>query len=340
MLKKIVIIILLLLVVLLAACLVVSLSKQQRKIVVYISEDQDYAEPILNDFEKSTGIKVEALYDTEATKTVGLPNRLIAEKNKPRADVFWNNEVMRSVMLKQEGILEPYCSPNAADINDVYKDKDCYWTGFSARARVIIYNTEKMSEEPNSIYDFLDSKWMGKTCIGNPVIGLTSTHMASIFAILGDDKAKEFFLELKGNGVQVVPSNSMVRDQVVAGECYFGLTDTDDAYDAIAANKSVKMVFSDQGKDEIGDLVMPESVMLIKGAPHNEDAKAFIDYMLSAGVEERLAELALQMPLKNSSVVPKNVPDVRSIKPMNVSYEEMYEKLNISNTFLQDVFLR
>jgi iron(III) transport system substrate-binding protein len=340
MLKKIVIIILILLVVLLSACLVVSLSKQERKIVVYVSHDQDYAEPILKDFEKVTGIKVEALYDTEATKTVGLVNRLIAEKNKPRADVFWNNEVMRSVMLKQEGILEPYCSPNAEDINNVYKDSECYWTGFAARARVILYNTEKMSEEPNSIYDFLDSRWKGETCMGNPVIGLTSTHMASIFALLGDDKAKEFFLAMKDNGIQIVASNSMVRDQVVAGECYFGLTDTDDAYDAITANKSVKMVFSDQGKNEIGDLIMPNSIMLIKGAPHKEEAKMLIDYILSANTEEMLAELALQMPLKNSSVVPKNVPDVRSIKPMNVSYNEMYEKLNVSNTFVQDIFLR
>lgn len=332
--------ILIFLLVAVAGFLIFKSGGEEKKIVVYISEDQDYAEPILKDFEKATDIKVEALYDTEATKSVGLVNRLIAEKNNPRADVFWNNEVMRSVMLKQEGILEPYCSPNAVDITSVYKDSECYWTGFSARARVIIYNTQKMSEEPNSIYDFLDSEWKGKTCIGNPVIGLTQTHVAAIFALLGDDNAKEFFLKLKDNGVQVVASNSMVRDQVVATECYFGLTDTDDAYDAIFANKSVKMVFTDQSKDGIGDLVMPESVMLIKGAPHREEAKAFIDYMLSASVEEKLAESALQMPLKNSSVVPKNVPDVRSIKPMNVSYDEMYEKLNVSSTFVQDVLLR
>lgn len=340
MMKKIVIIILILLVVLLSACLVISLSKQERKIVVYVSHDQDYAEPILNDFEKATGIKVEALYDTEATKTVGLVNRLIAEKNKPRADVFWNNEVMRSVMLKQDGILEPYCSPNAADIDKIYKDENCYWTGFAARARVIIYNTEKMSEEPNSIYDFINSTWKGKVCISNPLIGTGSALTATLFGLLGDENAKELFLNMKDNDVHVLQSPSMVRDQVVAGECWFGSTDTDDAYDAIAANKSVKMVFPDQGKNGIGDLIIPNSVMLIKGAPHKEDAKMLIDYILSASTEEKLAELALQMPLKNSSVVPKNVPDVRNIKPMNVTQEEVYQKLNISNTFMQDTFLK
>src|SRR4030042_940438 len=85
--KKTAIMILILLVILLSIGLMVSLSKQERKVVVYVSHDQDYSEPILKDFEQATGIKVEALYDTEATKTVGLVNRLIAEKNNPQADV-------------------------------------------------------------------------------------------------------------------------------------------------------------------------------------------------------------------------------------------------------------
>jgi iron(III) transport system substrate-binding protein len=340
MMKKVVLIILVVLVILLAACLVVSLSKQERKVVVYVSHDQDYSEPILKDFEKSTGIKVEALYDTEATKTVGLVNRLIAEKNNPRADVFWNNEVMRSVMLKQDDILEPYCSPNAADISDMYKDSECYWTGFAARARVILYNTETMSEEPKSIYNFTDSKWKGKACISNPLIGSGSALTAALFASLGDENARELFLKMKDNDVHVLESPSMVRDQVVSGECWFGSTDTDDAYDAISAGKKVKMIFPDQYMNGIGDLIIPNSVMMIKGAPHKQEAEILIDYILSTNTEEKLAELALQMPLKSSSKVPANVPDVRSIKSMNASYEEMYGKLNTSNTFVQDVFLR
>ena len=210
------------------------MPKEKPKVVVYVSHDQDYSEPILKEFERISGIKVIALYDTEATKTVGLVNRLIAEKNKPQADVYWNNEVVRSILLKKMGVLQPYCSENARDIPKVYKDPECYWTGFAARARVIIYNTEKVKKEiPTSIFDFSDPKWKGKACIANPTLGTTSTHVAALFASLGDEAAKDLILKMKENGVQVVESNSMVRDQVVAGECYFGLTDTDDAYDAI-----------------------------------------------------------------------------------------------------------
>ncbi len=316
-------------------------SEEQKKVVIYVSHDQDYSEPILKEFEQLSGIKVEALYDTEATKTVGLVNRLLAEKNNPRADVYWNNEPMRSILLKKEEVLQPYCSPNANDIPSIYKDKDCYWTGFAARARVILYNTEKVSkdEAPTSIYDLANPKWKGKTCISNPMLGTGSTLTSALFALFGEEKAKDFFLRLKENNVQVLESPSMVRDQVVVGELHFGSTDTDDAYDAIVAGKQVKMIFPDQNPKDIGTLIVPNSVMMIKDCPHLKEAGELIDFLLSPKVEERLAELALQMPLKKSSSVPENIPRADDIKPMDVTYEEMYEKVEVSNEFIQNVFL-
>jgi len=316
-------------------------SKGRGVVVIYVAHDQDYSEPILKEFEKVTGIKVYATYDTEATKTVGLVNRLLAEKNNPLADVFWNNEPMRTIMLKNNNVLQPYCSPNAEDINEHYKDKNCYWTGFGARARVIIYNLNFVSKNnaPISIFNLTNPVWKGKICMGNPLLGSTSTHMAAIFALLGHEKAKDFLLKLKENGIQVLESNSMVRDKVVLGDCWVGLTDTDDAYDAIKEGKPIEMVFPDQFEDGIGTLIFPNTIMLINGAKHPEEAKRLIDFILSAKVEEELAKTALQMPLKASSTLPPNVPDARNIKSYNVSYEEIYENLDASKRFLQEVFL-
>jgi iron(III) transport system substrate-binding protein len=323
-----------------AAFLVISVflfwtRAEEKKVVIYVSHDQDYSEPILKEFERTSGIKVEALYDTETTKTVGLVNRLIAEKNNPRADVFWNNEVIRTILLKNEGVLQPYCSPNANDIPSVYKDENCYWTGFAARARVVLYNTEKISEDesPKSLYDFTDPKWKGKACISNPLLGSGSVLTSALFASLGDDGAKELLLKMKENGVSILESPSMVRDQVMSGECWFGSTDTDDAYDALIGKKPVKMVFTDQGEGEMGDLVFPNSVMMINGAKHPEEAKKLIDFLLTSKVEENLAEAALQIPLKSSSSTPEIIP--KNIKPINATYEEIYEKLNASSEFVQ-----
>lgn len=114
-----------------------SCRKSSNEVVVYVSEDQVFSEPILKDFERETGIKVKAVYDTEETKSTGVMNRLIAEKNNPQADVYWANEPIRAIVLKQKGISAPYISPNAKDIPPAFKDPEGYWTGFFCKSKSI-----------------------------------------------------------------------------------------------------------------------------------------------------------------------------------------------------------
>jgi len=91
-------------------------SSKQQGVVIYVSEDQVFSEPILRDFERDTGIRVMAVYDTEEAKSTGVMNRLLAEKNNPQADVYWANEPIRAEVLKQQGIAATYRSPSAQGI--------------------------------------------------------------------------------------------------------------------------------------------------------------------------------------------------------------------------------
>lgn len=313
------------------------------EIVVYTSHDQDYSEPILKDFADKTGIKVKPVFDVEATKTTGLVNRLIAEKDNPQADVFWNNEVSRSIVLKREGVLEPYCPPNSLNIPNTYKDLDCSWTGFAARARILIVNTDLVEngEEPKTLEELTKPEWEDKVTIANPLFGTTASHTTALFLAWGDEKAKKYFEDLKENGVIIAESNGQTRDMVADGELPVGFTDTDDANDAIVDGKPVKVVYPDQNENQIGTLVIPNSVMLIKGAPHLENAKKFIDFLLSKEVEAKLAQSkAVQMPVRADVERPQNVPSIDSIRTMDVSWEEITDKLQDVQEFLQDLFLR
>src|SRR2546423_12337717 len=109
-----------------------------KTVVIYVSEDQVFSKPILKDFERDTGITVKSVFDTEESKSTGVTNRLIAEKDNPQADVYWANEPVRAEALKQRGVSTPYVSASAEGIADQFKDPDHYWTGFSARARVLL----------------------------------------------------------------------------------------------------------------------------------------------------------------------------------------------------------
>ena len=112
-------------------------EEPQRVVVIYTAVDQPVAEPILKEFERTTGIRLEVRYDAEQTKTAGLAHRLEAEKDNPRADVWWSNEVFHTIALADKGILTPYESPAAAAIPAKYKDKQHRWAATALRARVL-----------------------------------------------------------------------------------------------------------------------------------------------------------------------------------------------------------
>jgi iron(III) transport system substrate-binding protein len=292
-----------------------------RSVTVYVSTDRVFSEPVLQEYQRRTGVTVNAVYDTEETKSTGLANRLLAEQGRPQADVFWSNEPVRTLVLKSRGVLAAYRSPSAEGIPDVLRDSDGYWTGFSARMRVIAFNTKLVPEKdaPTSVLDLPDPKWKGQVAIADPRFGSTSFHVAALYSVLGDAKADDFFRRLKANGVKVVDGNSVVRDMVVRGEVKVGLTDTDDVNVALEAGQPIGMILPD--RDGMGVPVMPNMVSMIRGAPHVEQAQKFIDYLLSSDVERMLAQSeAVQVPLHHGVEGPKNIPPISSFKPMTLDY--------------------
>src|SRR5882672_2127888 len=75
-------------------------------VVAYVSQDQVYAEPILAEFTRETGVAVRSIFDSEAVKTVALANRLIAERNRPQCDVYWGSEELRTRQLAARDLFD------------------------------------------------------------------------------------------------------------------------------------------------------------------------------------------------------------------------------------------
>lgn len=305
-------------------------------VVVYCSVDDIFARPVAEQFEKETGIATQLVVDTEETKSTGLVNRLIAEKNRPQADVFWCGDPVRAALLKSKEITAPYRSPNLEGLPLEFSDREHHWSGFSARARIIIYNTNLVSREqaPTSILDLLQPRFQGKACMANPLFGTTSMHAAALFARLGDAEAKKFFEGFTANGVKMLSSNGEVRRRVANGEYALGLTDTDDFNEAFQEGKPVAKVYPDA--KGMGTVIVPNSVMLIKNGPNPENAKKFIDYLLRPETEKALAESgAAQMPVRPRVPCPDNVTPLTRLTPMKLDYPQLAElALSLSNGYL------
>jgi iron(III) transport system substrate-binding protein len=316
---------------------------ESSRVVVYTALDQLFSEAILDAFEAESGIKVAAVYDTEATKTVGLVNRIIAESAHPRCDVFWNNEVVRSVMLKRMGLLAPYASPSAADIPKHFKDPDHYWTGFAARARVLICNTNLLSEadRPHSIMELTTKRWRGKVALAYPLFGTTATHVAALFATLGPEAATAYFTALQNNEVVIVDGNASSKDAVARGELPLAFTDTDDANVALKDGKPVAICFPDQRDDQMGTLVIPNTVALIHNAPHPEAARRLIDFILRRETERLLAGSgSAQMPVRESVPVPDGGLSLAGIKAMAVNWSAVEQHVIPATERMEALFIR
>jgi len=293
---------------------------------MYCSVDQSVAEPIIAEFEKQSGIKVKARYDTEASKTVGLVQKIRAEAAEPVADVFWSGEIFHTIHLARESLLEPYSSEQTKNWPEKFADSQGRWYGFGLRGRVIAYNTERVSadEAPRQLEDLLDAEWKGRLVMATPEFGTTGGDVASWFAHYGPGRTVEMLFALKANNVRLVEGNSTAVRMVATGQADVCFTDTDDVYAAQRNGWPVAMNPLDQGGD--GSLAIPNTAAVIKGAPHPQQAAKLMDFLLSEKLEQMLARSASH----NSPVHPSLAEEFKEYvipKPLDVDYERVADNL-------------
>jgi len=310
------------------------------EVVVYTALDREFSEPIFDRFTASTGIIVRPKYDTESTKTVGLTQAILAERARPRCDLFWNNEILNTLRLEREGLLRPYASPAAQGFPASMRSPRGTWSGFAARARVLIVNTNQVAEarRPKSIRDLTDPQWYDRVAIAKPLFGTTATHAACLFEVWGEQKAQDFFRAVKGNA-QIMSGNKQVARSVAAGKLAFGLTDTDDAIIEVEAGMPVAIVYPDQGEGGLGTLFIPNTLALVKDSPHGEEAEQLVEWLLSAEVERLLADgPSAQIPLRPGVPASTRVKTPDQVHAMQVDFAAAAAQWDTAARFLQAEF--
>jgi iron(III) transport system substrate-binding protein len=284
-------------------------------LVVYCAHDAVFAESILHDFEQRSGIKVAARFDTEATKSLGLVELLVREKDSPRCDVFWNNEMLGTMDLAERGVLESYRGSGWERMPAQFKDADARWTGFAARFRVHIVNTTKLSADDPRIAELAKPEASGdlsRTAAAKPLYGTTLTHYAVWWQTWGADQLRSWHERTRKLGLRELNGNGAVKDAVAQGACDQGFTDTDDFFAAKDAGAPVDMrpVRLASGQT----ICIPNTVSMIRGSRKQAAARKLIDYLLSPETELALARSkSRQVPL--SPVAEEQLPEeVRAMR--------------------------
>ncbi len=324
-----------------AILLVGCIESHPNEVIVYAALDREFSAPILDDIGKELDVRVLTRFDVESNKTVGLANAIVAEKDRPRCDVFWNNEILHTLRLQKAGLLKAFPSPAAdrypADFVSAKKD----WYGFAARARVLLVNTDKLPVAdawPDSVLDLADEKWKGKCVVARPLFGTSATHAAVMFDRLGFQAAENLYRNIAANST-VVGGNKQVAEKVASGEFLFGLTDTDDAIIEIENAKPVAIVFPDQADPQFGTLLIPNTLCVIRGGPNTDRAIKLVNRLLSAGVEQRLAAgESAQIPLANDVETRSRVEPKKKLKIMQVDFEAAAGHWDKVSTRLVEIF--
>lgn len=301
--------------------------RAESHVVVYSALDRDFATPILDGFERQqdheTGVI--AKFDVESTKTVGLVKLIIAEQQSPSCDLFWNNEIMHTVRLQKQGLLQPHDWKVEPGWPSEMIASDGTWCGFAARARVLIVNTQliKSPEEfPRSVAELADPKWAQNCAMARPLFGTTATHFAVLRETQGHDRTIDQLKSIGENAV-ILSGNKQVALAVSSGRVAWGLTDTDDAIIEQDLGRPVAIVFPDQQPDQPGTLRIPTTIALIKGAPHAVAAGLLADYLMRPEIEDRLAMgNSSQLPISRQSKFPPRVLPVEPIRWMRADFEQ------------------
>lgn len=294
-------------------------------LVVYCAHDSIYSETILRGFERRTGVPLSIRFDTEATKSLGLVELIFHEREHPRCDVFWNNEVLGTLRLCDAGLLLPYRGSGYARIPTEFKDADGRWAGFAARMRVYIVNTISLPLfNVFTVAKALDAPRLDRVSVAKPLYGTTLTQYVVLWKHWGRDRLIAWHRDGRRRGIIEGAGNAMVKDLVAQGACDLGFTDTDDFFEAKDDGKPVAML--PYRLDTGETILIPNTVSIVRGTARLAEAQRLEDYLLSAEVEEELARgKSRQIPLGpvTEERIPLEVRELRRLSARHVSLADL-----------------
>lgn len=326
---------------LLVAIAVVGCDEEMpREVAVYSAIDNEIAAPIFAEFTKATGIIVRASYKADAAQAGSFAQTIYDERERPRCDLFWNNDILSTLLLERRGLLRPCASPAAARFPSSCRSPQNLWFGFAAQARVFIVNVNQLAEarRPDSIEDLTDPQWYERTAIAKPLYGTSATHADCLFQTWGDAKAHEFYSAVKRNA-RILADSREVAHAVATGQLAFGLTDSGAAVVEMTAGHPVTIVYPDQAEGGLGTLFIPNTLALVKDSPHQKEAEQLLDYLLSPEVERRLTDgPTAHIPLQSGVPASDRVKTPAQVRAMPADFSAAAENWHLVAEFLQAEF--
>ncbi|AIF50965.1 ABC transporter substrate-binding protein [Pelosinus sp. UFO1] len=287
-------------------------AEKTDKLVVYCPHPLTFINPLVSEFEKQSGIKVEVV----AAGSGELLKRVESEKANPLGDIFWGGSL--GTMKPKANLFEKYTSANEDKVQQAFKNTEGTLTRFTDIPSVIMVNTNLIGDIKVEGYeDLLNPKLKGKIAFCDPAKSSSSyEHLINMLYAMGKgdpekgwDYVKALCANLNG---KLLSGSSAVYKGVADGEYAVGCTFEEGGAQYVADGAPVKLVYMKEGV-----ISKPDGVYIIKNAKNMENAKKFIDFITSKDAQTIIVQQLHRRSVRTDVEPPKGLIEKAKINIIN-----------------------
>ncbi|AXH99641.1 iron ABC transporter substrate-binding protein [Sporosarcina sp. PTS2304] len=302
-------------------------EKTGGEVNVYTARHYDVDAILYEDFEEKTGIKVNVI----EAKAPELIERLKREGQNTPADLFITVDGGILNTAKEEGLLQ---AVESAEIDErvpaELRDTDDQWIGLSTRARVIVYSKDRVKPEELSTYeDLATDKWKGKLLVRSSDSLYNQSLMASLIALDGEEKAKEWAQGIANNLARDPEGGD--RDQaraIVAGvgdvaimnSYYVGRMSVSDEAEDVKVFEQVGVFFPNQ--ETTGTHINISGAGLVKHSKNKENAVKLIEYLTTVEAQEEISLANFEFPVNEEAKLPEVMASWGTFTPQKIDFAD------------------
>lgn len=271
------------------------------ELVVYSGRNRPDLKPVYRLYEQLTGtrLRVEKIHHWD------VEHRVIAERSAPQADVLLTNSQLALETIRHAGVFDPYPAPVAHDYPDWLHAPDYTWSSFTAWPRVAMINRNALGDDPapwpRKLEDLCDPRYRGQTGCASSIEATTIAQFAAIRVAKGDTYAEQLLDRLCANGLRIYRSNLDTRQALMTEPLAVALANSSNVHVFYLEGNPVAEAWLDQEDSEWGTHIEAHTVAILKGCRHPEQARDFIDFLLTAEVQGFLARLYGETPVNPSA---------------------------------------
>jgi iron(III) transport system substrate-binding protein len=288
-----------------------AVSAEGDGLVVYSGRNENLVGPLLEQFTEDSGIEVTARYGGSAE----LAAQLLEEGERTPASVFLSQDAGALGALQDAGRLEALDAAQLDAVPAQYRSAEGRWVGVSGRARVLVYDSERVAEAdlPQSVFDLTEPQYRGQVAFA-PTNASFQSFVTGMRVVHGEERTRQWLEDFAANDPVAYERNGLIVDAVDDGQVPFGLVNHYYLYEKASETAGGLEALTARNHlfepGDIGNLVNVSGVGVLTGKA-DADTSALVEYLLGPQAQTYFAEQTKEFPL-----VGDLQPDVPGLPPL------------------------